>query len=130
MPGQQHQRPNTERIVHVLRTPALGRQIGGAFVRRQRVDPPMSLESKLSRDVKAGQDYPSYRSHYLPRTRRGWIAVLLFLVLLTLAQPPIVHTVVNRIEPRVFGIPFLYAYLLLVYCCLIAVLLWARRRGL
>ena len=90
----------------------------------------MSLESRHSSDVPAGQDYPSYRSHYLPRTRLGWIAVLLFLGILTLAQPPIVNTVVNRIEPRVFGIPFLYTYLLLVYCCLISVLLWARHRGL
>jgi len=90
----------------------------------------MAPDSKHGSDVKAGQDYPSYRSHYLPRTRRGWIAVVLFLGLLSLAQPPIVHTIANRIEPRVFGIPFLYTYLLLIYCCLITVLLWARRRGL
>jgi len=74
--------------------------------------------------------YPRYRSHYLPRTRRGWIVVVLFLGLMLLAQPPLVHTLANRIEPRVLGIPFLYVYLLVVYCGVIAVLIWARLREL
>ncbi|MGI9627218.1 MAG: hypothetical protein ACR2QM_10315 [Longimicrobiales bacterium] len=65
------------------------------------------------------------RSHYLPRTRNGWIATVLFLLFMLLAQPPIVHGLMNRIEPWVFGMPFLYAYLLGVYVLLIAVLLWA-----
>lgn len=70
--------------------------------------------------------YPRYRSHYLPRTRRGWIAVVLFLGMMALAQPPVVHTFANRVEPTVLGVPFLYAYLMIVYCGLIAVLIWAR----
>ena len=70
--------------------------------------------------------YPRYRSHYLPRTRRGWIAVVLFLGMMALAQPPMVHKFANRIEPTVLGVPFLYVYLLIVYCGLIAVLIWAR----
>ena len=65
------------------------------------------------------------RSHYLPRTRNGWIATILFLVFMALAQPPIVHGLMNRVEPWVLGMPFLYAYLLGVYTLLIAVLLWA-----
>ena len=77
----------------------------------------------------ADGDYPRYRSHYLPRTRNGWIAVTLFVVLFALTQPPFVHTVANRIEPWLFGLPFLYAYLLILYCALIAVLLWAQRKG-
>ena len=32
----------------------------------------------------------SFRSHYLPRSRTGWMAVLAFLGLMALAQPPIV----------------------------------------
>ncbi len=78
----------------------------------------------------ARNEYPDYRTHYRPRTRQGWIAVGLFLGLLALAQPPIVHGLANRIEPWLLGLPFLYAYLLIIYCALIAVLLWARRRGL
>lgn len=70
------------------------------------------------------------RSHYLPRTRTGRVAVVLFIVLMVLAQPPVVHTLVNRIEPWVFGLPFLYAYLLLVYTLLIAVLVWAALKHL
>jgi len=70
------------------------------------------------------------RSHYRPRSPSGWIALVLFLGLLALAQPPVVHGVVNRIEPWVLGMPFLYAYLLFVYTALIGVLLWAMRRGL
>ena len=77
----------------------------------------------------ADDDYPRYRSHYLPRTRNGWIAVTLFVVLFALTQPPFVHTIANRIEPWLFGLPFLYAYLLILYCALIAVLLWAQHKG-
>jgi hypothetical protein len=74
--------------------------------------------------------YPSYRSHYLPRSRAGWIVLVLFVALMALAQPPIVYLVANRVEPWVLGLPFLYAYLLAVYCALIGVLFWAKRRGL
>jgi hypothetical protein len=75
-------------------------------------------------------DYPRYRSHYLPRTGKGWVAVVLFLSLFALSQPPFVYVFGNRIEPWLFGVPFLYAYLLIIYCALIAVLFWARRKEL
>lgn len=58
----------------------------------------------------------------------GRVAVLLFLGLMALAQPPIVHELANRIEPWVVGVPFLYAYLFAVYLGMIAVLLWAAAR--
>ena len=74
--------------------------------------------------------YPEYRSHYRPRTRHGWWAVMLFLSLFALTQPPFVYTLANRVEPWVLGLPFLYAYLLVIYFALIGVLIWARRRGL
>jgi hypothetical protein len=70
------------------------------------------------------------RSHYVPRTRQGRIAVASFLVLMLLAQPPIVHAFADRIEPWILGLPFLYMYLLVLYCAMIGVLLWARLRGL
>ncbi len=70
------------------------------------------------------------RSHYRPRTRRGWIAVVIFMGLLALSQPPLVFWIGNRIEPRVLGLPFLYVYLLFLYVAMIGVLVWARRRGL
>lgn len=90
----------------------------------------MNREREQRQGTAPGEGYPRYRSHFRPRTRRGWIAVALFLGLLALAQPPLVHSVANRIEPWVLGVPFLYAYLLLVYCGLITVLIWAQRRGL
>ena len=74
--------------------------------------------------------YPSHRSHYIPRSRAGWIVLVLFVALMALAQPPIVYLVANRVEPWVLGLPFLYAYLLGVYCALIGVLFWAKWRGL
>jgi hypothetical protein len=77
-----------------------------------------------------GDPMPRYRSHYIPRTRQGWIAVLLFLGLFALVEPPIVHTFANRTEPWIFGFPFLYTYLLVVYSALIGVLLWVQRRRL
>lgn len=70
------------------------------------------------------------RSHLMPRTRAGRIAVGLFLVLFALTQPPAVYLFANRARPYVLGLPFLYAYLLVLYLLLIAVLLWARRRNL
>jgi len=68
------------------------------------------------------------RSHYLPRTRDGWIATVLFLALFALTQPPFVHGFANRIEPTVLGLPFLYVYLLVLYFAMIGVLIWALRR--
>ncbi len=70
------------------------------------------------------------RSHFLPRTRDGWVAVILFLALFALAEPPVVHSLVNRVEPWVLGVPFLYAYLFVVYSALIVVLLWTLGRRL
>ncbi len=69
------------------------------------------------------------RSHYLPRTRTGWIATVAFLAGMVLAQPPIVHGWANRIEPRVLEMPFLFAYLLVVYLLMIGVLIWTARKG-
>ena len=70
------------------------------------------------------------RSHYLPRTRNGWIATVLFILTMALAQPPIIHRLMNRVEPWVLGMPFLYAWLLGVYVLMILVLIWAYRKGL
>lgn len=70
------------------------------------------------------------RSHYRPRTRNGWIATILFVATMALAQPPIVHRFMNRVEPWVLGMPFLYAWLLAVYVLMIGVLIWAYRKGL
>jgi hypothetical protein len=66
----------------------------------------------------------------MPRSRDGWIAVVAFLALMALAQPPVVHRLANRIEPWVLGMPFLYAWLLGVYVAMIGVLLWTQRKGL
>ena len=72
---------------------------------------------------------PKYRSHLIPRTRDGWIAVLAFLGLLALAMPPVTHRLLNRVEPVILAFPFLYAVLLAIYIALIGVLIWAYRRG-
>lgn len=74
------------------------------------------------------QQPPRFRSHYRPRTRAGWVAVVSFTILMALAQPPIVYTFANRTEPWLLGMPFLYVYLLAVYVLMIAVLIWAVRR--
>jgi len=79
--------------------------------------------------TKPGEPMPTPRSHYLPRTRDGWIGVVLFLLLFALVEPPVVHGLSNRVEPWIFGVPFLYAYLLVIYFLLIGVLIWVLRRG-
>lgn len=71
-----------------------------------------------------------FRSHYRPRTRAGRVAVVLFVLGFLFTQPPLVFRLANRVEPWVFGTPFIYAYLLVFYFFLIGVLIWARRRGL
>jgi choline-glycine betaine transporter len=58
------------------------------------------------------------------------VAVVLFVLLLLLAEPPVVHGLANRIEPWILGVPFLYFYLFVVYVALVGVLLWALRKGL
>ena len=74
-------------------------------------------------------DKPS-RSHFRPRTREGLVAIVAFLALFVLAMPPVTHTVLNRVEPWILGLPFFYFTLLVVYTALIGVLLWALRKGL
>lgn len=81
-------------------------------------------------DDRDGERGSPVASHWWPRSREGRTAVILFVVLMGLAQPPVVHGVVNRIEPWVLGVPFLYAYLTAVYVALIALLIWAMRKGL
>lgn len=71
-----------------------------------------------------------YRSHLLPRTWEGWLAVLLFLGLFALVEPPFVHSLANRVDPWLLGFPFLYTYLLVLYSAIICVLIWALRRRL
>ena len=70
------------------------------------------------------------RSHYRPRSRRGWVAVIAFLTLLTFTQPPLVFLIANRIDPWILGLPFLYIYLLIIYVAMIGVLIWARLQDL
>ncbi len=74
-------------------------------------------------------DRPEFRSHFRPRTRDGWIATTLFAALFALCMPPVTHVLLNRTDPWLFGLPFFYAVLLIVYVALIGVLLWALRRG-
>ena len=67
---------------------------------------------------------------FLPRTRQGRIAAAAFLGLLALTQPPLVYALANRVQPWILGVPFLYAYLFVIYLAMIAVLIWALRKGL
>ena len=69
------------------------------------------------------------RSHWHPRTRDGWIACAAFVGIFLLAMPPVTHALLNRVEPWILGVPFLFAALLAVYVALIGVLVWALRRG-
>lgn len=73
---------------------------------------------------------PALRTHFRPRTRAGRVAVVGFLVVFALTQPPAVNLLANRVAPWVLGLPFLYAYLLGLYLVLIGILLWTLRRGL
>jgi hypothetical protein len=78
--------------------------------------------------MKPDNPTPRFRSHYIPRTRAGWTAVIAFLGLFAFTQPPLVFLIGNRIEPVIFGMPFLYVYLLVIYFAMIGVLIWARKK--
>ena len=69
------------------------------------------------------------RSRFLPRTRNGRVATIAFAAFFVLALPPFTHSILNRIELPLLGIPFLYIALLAIYGALICVLIWAYRRG-
>lgn len=68
-------------------------------------------------------------SHWRPRTPEGRRALVTFLAVFALGQPPVVWLLANHIEPRVLGMPFLYAWLLAVYVALAVVLVRTWRRG-
>jgi len=67
-------------------------------------------------------------SHFRPRSNRGWFMIGYFFVLFSLTQWPFLAWA-NRIEPIVFGLPFLYAYLCIVYTLMLLGLwlLWRWR---
>lgn len=69
------------------------------------------------------------RSHFLPRTRDGWIATIAFVALFVLAMPPVTHAVLDRPDAWIAGWPLLFVVLLVIYTVLIAVLVWTLRRG-
>lgn len=69
-------------------------------------------------------------SHFVPRTRSGWIATICFLALFVLAMPPMTHMVLDRPDVSVVGVPFFFVSLLAIYTALIGVLVWALRRGI
>jgi hypothetical protein len=69
------------------------------------------------------------RSHWVPRTRDGRVAVTLFIALFLFAMPPVTHLLLDRIEPTVLGVPFFFVALLAIYTVLIGVLVWALGRG-
>lgn len=91
----------------------------------------MAHQSCLLREMSEERkdSYPRYRNHFLPRTREGRVAAVLFVTLFLCTQPPILFVVANRVEPLIFGLPFLYVYLLVLYSLLIGVLIWTMRRG-
>jgi uncharacterized membrane protein YwaF len=69
-------------------------------------------------------------SHFVPRTRDGWIATITFVALFMLAMPPVTHAVLDRTDPLILGFPFFYVALFAIYCALIGVLVWTYRRGI
>lgn len=66
--------------------------------------------------------YREFASHLVPRSGKGKLLLAAFLALFLLAEWPLL-SLVNRVEPTWFGVPFLFAYLLMVYVLLIAVLI-------
>ena len=72
---------------------------------------------------------PGPRSHFVPRTRAGRTATVAFLALYALCMPPFTHTLWNRIEPTVFGLPFFWVVLFAIYALLVGILVRTYRTG-
>lgn len=70
----------------------------------------------------------SFKSHLIPRTRRGKFVTLAILCLYLLIQWPILRFA-NRIQPLILGLPFLYFYLLVIYVGIIAIMVYAAKKG-
>lgn len=69
------------------------------------------------------------KSHFRPRTREGWTATIAFVVLFLLAMPPLTHAVWDQPDAWIVGWPAFFVVLLVIYCGLVGVLLWALRKG-
>ena len=69
------------------------------------------------------QEYLEFKSHWIPRSRKGKLVVLCFVILYLLVEWPILG-LVNSIQPLIFGFPFLFAWLSAVYVLLILCLLY------
>lgn len=69
------------------------------------------------------------KSHFVPRTREGRIATAAFVALFLLVMPPLTHVVWDRPDEWIAGWPFFFVVLFLIYTALVAVLIWALRRG-
>lgn len=69
-------------------------------------------------------------SHYRPRTRIGRFRWIYFVTTFLLTQWPFISWA-NRIEPQIFGLPFFYMYLNIVYTLILAGLatLWPGRKS-
>jgi hypothetical protein len=72
---------------------------------------------------------PRPTTHLIPRTAEGWIATIAFVGIFLLAMPPVSHWFLDRPESWVFGVPFFFFALLVIYTTLIGVLIWAYRKG-
>jgi hypothetical protein len=70
------------------------------------------------------------KSHFVPRTREGRIVTGIYLFLFLCVMPPVTHRLLDRPDVWIGGVPFFFASLLVLYCLLICVVVWAFRRGL
>ncbi len=70
----------------------------------------------------------SFRSHFLPRTGAGRVAVVVYVGLFVLAMPPVTHALLDRPDQWVGGVPFFFVSLFVIYTSLIGVLVWAHRK--
>jgi len=85
--------------------------------------PPGSGQSDVLSSSGADQGrYREFASHLVPRSGEGKLLLAAFLALFLLAEWPLL-SLVNRVEPTWFGVPFLFAYLFVVYVLLIVVLI-------
>ncbi|MEM7415235.1 MAG: hypothetical protein AAF389_07050 [Gemmatimonadota bacterium] len=71
-----------------------------------------------------------FRSHWLPRTTSGRLAVVLYVGLFALCMPPVTHVLWDQSDRWVGGVPVFFVALFVVYTLLIGVLVWAWRKGL
>lgn len=83
----------------------------------------------MQRKKPENEGYLEFKSHWIPRSRKGKLALLYFVIVYLLVEWPVLK-LFNSIDLLIFGFPILLVWLSGVYVLLMLGLLYIMREGL